>query len=175
MYDVSGPMRIHIANHSNHSQQTGPYRRDLWIVAPRENPAHDAPSYHIEIDNAHPRIDGKSYSRLTRVVYLDGERRVILNDKEYAEQVEAVIDHEIKVPAGMSWKDAMGEWCSEEGPSSKSGVRALTEDEAMDWLATRGQYSESEARIDDIQVKVFDALEHAWEAINEFADFAITL
>lgn len=175
MYDVSGPMRIVIANHSNHSQITD-FKRDLWIVSPRENAPHDTPSYHIEIDNSYPHVEGKSYSRLTRVVYLAGERRVVLTDKEYAEQLDAVMEHEIKVPVGMSYQEAMGFWqLSDDEHCGEHGVRSLTEEEAMDYLAARGMYSESEARIDRIQVKVFDALERAWEAVNEFADFAITL
>lgn len=172
-------MRIVIANHSNHSQQTGPHRRDLWIVAPRERGGsfedrHEI-SYHIEIDNSYPRIDGKSYSRLTRVAYVAGERRVILTDAEFKEDIEATQSHEIKVPAGMSYEQAMADYMASDSDVSESGVRCLTEDEAADLIAKHGRYSESEARIDGLQVTVFAALERAWEAINQFADFAITL
>lgn len=174
-YDVSKPMRVVIANHSNHSQIHAMTGRALWIVAPRENAPHDAPSYHIEIDNSFPRLDGKSYSRLTRVVYLAGERRIILADEEFCEDVKAVIDHEFFVPAGMTRQEAGELWQVSDDGGKSVGVRSLTEDEAADRLATQGRYSESEARIDGINARVFDALERAWESLNQFADFAITI
>lgn len=175
MYDVSEPMRVVIANHLNHSQQTGPVARCLWIVAPQWDSRDDEPSYHLEIDNSYPRLDGKSYSSLTRVAYLAGDRRVILSDEDFESEVEAVIDHEVKVPAGMLWREAMRLAAFDENRAQELGIRDLTHDEAMDWLTRRGKYSESEARINGIKLAVFDALERGWEALNQFADFSITI
>jgi hypothetical protein len=185
MYDPQLPIRIQIDRHGNIASPRdslgGP--QTLWIVsigcgnhpqwAQYRSNDHDF-SYHLEIDNSYPLVRENGVGRVTRAVFTHGQRWIVEDDETFESNVQATIEHEFFVPAGMDRNEAGRIWQLEDDPN-KFGVRELTHDEASDLREKAGRYSVSMARILGVNIDIFDRLLDGWRAITQFADFAITI
>jgi hypothetical protein len=144
-------MRITIDKHGNtwesRRASAAPRPSRLWVI----HPADFREVSRLDARNEfgyHLEIANDHRNRITRVVSSDvGEMASVLSDEEFLEYLDDIEEHE--------------DWSDEKIREHMSERLHLM--------------SESELRAMGGNPEVFDAMERAWQAINEFVAFGTTL
>jgi hypothetical protein len=101
-------------------------------------------------------------------------------DDDFAANVQAFIDHETRDPA--TGKPAHGNRLDElmfadaddaTGPVTTANRVEFNEGEVRDIYNEMDRYSFSQARLLGVDANIFEAIERAWNAANQFCDFTV--
>jgi hypothetical protein len=196
MYDLKNPIRIHIdklptARFARPSETTQAYG-EYWVVCGAYPPvparvyrdARPARAYEDDIRNYVLLIDHDFSDDADRVRYVmwdEGDLREFYPDDAFEANVEAFIDHETRDPE--TGKPASGKRANElmyqdaddaTGPVTTDNRIDFTHDEAIEYLNfEQNRWSFSQARLHRVDATIYEAIERAWNAANQFLSFSV--
>lgn len=203
MYDLQNPIRIHVdripAARYLRGTEAATAFGEYWVLSgayPTEVVRETARATRAGIGTREPRpyeADIRNYTVLVEhdyssdpdsvryVMWLEGDMVEFYPDAEFDKQIESYIEHEVRDPE--TGKRATGKRYNElcymdaddaTGPVTTSSRMYFTTDEVRDiYNEDFNRWSFTQARRLGIDISIFEAIERAWFALNQFASFSI--
>jgi hypothetical protein len=188
MYDPKSPILIHIdklpAVRVSRPIWTNTAFGDYWVVCgaypsdARVYPEPRAPRpYENDIRNYNLLIEhdfSGDPDRIRFVMWDEGDLREFYRDDEFDKQVEAFIEHEVRDPE--TGKPAKGQRYNDLCMMDTDEARIqFNHDEVIEYLNhDQNRWSFKQARLHQVDYTIFEAIERAWFAVNQFVSFSVS-